>query len=696
VSPPNRLALEASPYLLQHSRNPVDWYPWGPEALQRARTENKPIFLSIGYAACHWCHVMEEESFEDPDVAALLNESFVAVKVDREERLDLDAVYMAAVQATTGRGGWPLSAFLTPELHLFYGGTYFPPEPRWGMPSFRDVLAGVAEAWRNRRAELTGHGRELMAHLAAASVVGSPAPIDADAAANRALTQLERSFDHRWGGFGAAPKFPTPSRLTFLLHRALTGSEPARKMLALTLDRMAAGGMWDWVGGGFHRYSVDETWLIPHFEKMLYDNALLARVYGEAGIGMDVPRWIDVACRTADYLIREMRRPEGAFAASTDADTGGEEGLTFTWTAEEVRKAIPRTEADAIVRLCGLDGPPSFEHGRHVLRPAPHSVNPVGERGGRESGAAAVERGRGLLLQARASRLQPAMDDKRLAGWNGMAMWALAYLGTALPRPRYLEAARSAGSFVLESMVKPGGGLVRAWRHGRESGAETIEDVAWVAAGLVELYQADGRERWIEAALNLVDDRLPSYQGRDGELFDTPQDGEPLPLRPRGARDGATPASSAILAQTLVRLAALTGRSDLAEAARRAVAAEAGAIAAEPAAATSFVEAARLVAAPTVELVVVGDPNSPATLRLLEAARRSPGALTVLAQAPAMPVPESLTRLVPLFAGREEVPEGVARAYLCESGACQLPIEEPDELVRVLRGVAAKDKPPGA
>ena len=682
---PNRLARESSPYLLQHARNPVDWYPWGEEALARARDEGRPIFLSVGYAACHWCHVMERESFEDAGVAAFLNQHFVAIKVDREERPDIDAVYMTAVQALTGSGGWPLTVFLTPGLEPFYGGTYFPPDRRWGRPSFLELLHAVAQAWAERRDDVVRQAAQLASHLAALSNHPGSGHLDPDRASRTALSHLSATHDPRHGGFGGSPKFPTPSRLFFLLRHAGGGDAGARAILTTTLDGMAAGGMVDWVGGGFHRYSVDEAWLIPHFEKMLYDNALLARAYGEAALRLGEPRWVEIARKTADYLVREMQGPEGGFFSSTDADSEGQEGLYFTWTAAEVRAALPVEEADAVVQLCALDGPANFEHGRSALRPHLTPAELAGALGcSVDEAAARVARGRQALYEARRGRVPPITDDKRLAGWNGMAVWALAWLGAATEEPRYVEAARRCGELVVGELLRPDGSLVRSWRAGARAGAETLEDVAWVAAGLVELFQADGEPRWLEAALRLVDARLPRYRGADGALFDAPDDGERLPMRPRDAMDGATASSPAVLAGALLRLAALTGRSDLAEAARQAVAAESGLLERAPEACTSLLVAAGELAGPPRELVVVGEPGWPSTRGLLRAARRAPCPPTVIAPAPAVPVPAAAVARVPLFAGREHADEGRALAYLCEGGACRLPVDDPDALARAL------------
>jgi uncharacterized protein YyaL (SSP411 family) len=683
ASPRNHLAGESSPYLRQHAHNPVDWYPWAEEALERARNEDKPVFLSIGYAACHWCHVMERESFEDPATAAVLHEHFIAIKVDREERPDLDSVYVAAVQAMTGSAGWPLSVFLTPDGKPFFGGTYFPPERRYGMPSFREVLLAVADAWNNRRQEVESGAANLTSHLAGASRAPGGSKLDAPAATRRALTALAGEYDHRWGGFGGAPKFPTPSRLFFLLDHARR-NEKARAMLAGTLDAMAAGGMYDWLGGGFHRYSVDSRWLIPHFEKMLYDNSLLARAYGEAGLALDREDWVTVARETADYLLREMRGPEGAFFSSTDADSEGHEGTYFTWTTARVREALPPEQADLVIALCALGAKGNFEGEASVLRPS-RSIEEVAAELNIAPGPAteSLRKAREELLAARAKRVPPATDDKRLAGWNGMAVWSLAWLGAALPEPRYLEAAQRAATFLLTHR-QPDGRLVRSWRDGASAGTETLEDLAWVSAGLAQLYEADGDPAWLAAARELVARRLSRYQGADGELFDAPDDGFELIMRPRNPTDGAVPAAAGVLVATLLRLAALTEDGALRAAAERAMEGEAALVARVPEATTTLLEAARAAARPPTTLVIVGDPAWGSTRSLLAAAWRARPAAFALAPSRAVPVPEEVLREVPLFSGRQNVEHGRARAYLCESGVCRLPLEDPAELARVL------------
>jgi len=681
--PSNRLAAESSPYLRQHGHNPVDWYPWGEEALARARNEDKPIFLSVGYAACHWCHVMERESFEDVATAALLNARFVAIKVDREERPDLDAVYMRAVQTMTGSGGWPLNVFLTPDLKPFFGGTYFPPAPRWGMASFHEVLRAVAEAWSTRRQELVGAATALTEQLTPLREGTPPAAVSASARSREALMRLAAQFDPDWGGFGHAPKFPSPARLFFLLEHA-RHDDTARAMLLRTLDGMAAGGMHDWVGGGFHRYSVDEKWLVPHFEKMLYDNALLARLYGEAGVRLGNPGWITVARAAADYLLREMWGREGGFFSSTDADSDGHEGAYFTWSVAQVRQALPAAQAKLVIDLCGLGEKGNFEADASVLRP----VRPLAEVAAElelatEAAADLLVAARHGLLAARSRRNTPATDDKRLAGWNGMAVWSLTYLGAALPEPRYLAAAREAATFVLAQRDHDGR-LARAWREGRRSGAEALEDVAWMSAGLVQLYEADGDAAWLHAARELLAARLPHYRDRSGAFFDAPDDGPALILRARDGFDGATPAPVGVMLATLIRITALTDDRALREFAENALQAEAAAFARAPASATTLLLAAATAGRPLVTLVVVGDPAWDSTRLLCEAAWRHKPAACALAIAPALPIPSTLMRAVPLFAGRDSVPDGRARAYVCEGGACRLPLDDPLRLAEVL------------
>ncbi len=502
----NRLAGESSPYLLQHAHNPVDWYPWGDEALEKASNDDMPIFLSIGYAACHWCHVMERESFEDDATAALMNEHFVSIKVDREERPDLDAIYMDAVQAMTGRGGWPLSAFLTPSGEPFYAGTYFPPEPRHGMPAFPDLLRGIAEAWRDRRAEVVGQGRRVTQAIArAASVPTTEGPLD-ETLVDAAFAGMRHAFDPTWGGFGGAPKFPQPMTLEFLLRRAVRGVGGALDMVTITLDRMADGGIFDQLGGGFARYSTDERWHVPHFEKMLYDNALLLQLYTRAWQVTGAQRYRTVATETAEYLLREMQHPEGGFYSSQDADSEGVEGAFFTWSWAELVELV----GEPLARAFG-----ATPEGNWIGEHEPTNVlwNPdLGSEGTATVDldpvdlSAEVDDARRVLFEAREGRVRPATDDKVLAAWNGMAIVALAEAGRALGEPAYAAAATRGATFVLEHLRGADGRLLRSWRNGVAGGPGFADDHALMASACLTLYETTFELTWFERALELADD----------------------------------------------------------------------------------------------------------------------------------------------------------------------------------------------
>src|SRR5687768_7229334 len=524
----NRLAGETSPYLLQHADNPVDWYPWGEEAFERARAEDKPILLSVGYSACHWCHVMEHESFEDEETARLMNERFVCIKVDREERPDVDGLYMEAVVSLTGHGGWPMTVFLTPDRKPFFGGTYFPPEPRFGMPSFQQLLLAISEAYRGRRGELEQVGEQLVGAIREASERRpSTEPLTTELLI-RAVSGLRAQFDPVHGGFGGAPKFPPASTLEFLLR---DGRDDAPQMVAKTLDEMAAGGMYDLVGGGFHRYAVDELWLVPHFEKMLYDNALLASVYLHAWAVTDEARYRRVVEETLDYLVREMRLPEGGFASAQDADTDGVEGLTYTWTEEE---GVPAELLEP------------FEHGRSILR------------------GDLDERTRARLFELREQRPKPLRDDKAIASWNGLTLAALAEAGRRLGRADWIEAARNLGAFLLGPLSGEDGRLRRSRRDGRTSGPGYLDDYANVAHGLLELHVATGELRWLEEANRLAGLAAEVFADEEhGGFFLSSSDGERLVARTKELDDHPLPSGNAMLAHVLLRLARIYGDDEL-------------------------------------------------------------------------------------------------------------------------------------
>jgi uncharacterized protein len=624
----NRLAGSTSPYLLQHADNPVDWYQWGEEALEEARSEDRPILLSIGYAACHWCHVMEHESFEDAETAALMNRLFVSVKVDREERPDLDALYMDAVVGLTGHGGWPMTVFLTPAGEPFYGGTYYPPTPRHGLPSFRQVLEAVAEAYRERRGDVLRTAAELTAALErSAESQPSSEPLT-ESLIGEAVRALRASFDSEWGGFGGAPKFPPHSVLELLLRRG------ELDLVANTLDGMAAGGMYDLVGGGFHRYSVDERWAIPHFEKMLYDNALLTSAYLHAHVVTGKARYREVVEETLAYVLHELALPEGGFASSQDADTEGVEGLTFTWTEEE---GVP---AELLY---------PFEHGRSVIR------GPL-EPDLRER-----------LFTIRRGRPQPPRDDKAVAAWNGLLLAALAEAGRRLEREDWLEAARKLAGFLL-GPLSDGDRLHRSFRAGRASGTGYLEDYACVANGLYELHVATGELRYLEECRRLALLAVELFADDErGGFFTTPSDGEQLVVRRKDTDDNPTPSGNSMLAYVLLRLARIYGDDELE---RRAVSVFRLVHRMLGRAPTAFgwaLCALDLHFSPSRELAVVGPHDAEVVRAVL--APYDPNAVVAFGPAEG----------VPLLEGKDYV-DGKPAVYVCERFVCRAPVTEAAEL----------------
>ena len=631
----NRLAEETSPYLLQHADNPVDWYPWSDDAFERARAEDKPVLLSVGYAACHWCHVMEHESFEDPETAALMNERFVNIKVDREERPDVDSLYMDAVVALTGHGGWPMTVFLTPAGEPFLGGTYYPPEPRFGMPSFKQVLVAVSDAYRERRGDVAGQASAIVGAVRRSSELApSREPLTEDLLRG-AARGLRTQFDSEWGGWGQAPKFPQASVVEFLLRMHLRGDEDALPMVTATLDAMAAGGMYDLVGGGFHRYSVDREWLVPHFEKMLYDNALLAPTYLHAWMITGDERYRRVTEQTVDYMLRELRLPDGGFASAQDADTEGVEGLTFTWTPEE---GAPEELLQP------------FEHGRFVIR---------GELDEAE---------RRRLLEIREQRAKPARDDKAIAAWNGLALATLAEAGRRLDRADYLAAARALAEFLLRQLSTEEGRLHRTFR-GEAKGAGYLEDYADVAHGLLELHVATGELRWLEEANRLG--RLAVQLFADAErggFFMSAFDAEALVARKKDLEDQPTPSGNSMLAHVLLRLARIYGDDELAKQAVGVFRLIREAVARVPLAFGHALTALDLYFSPPREIAIVGPPDS----AVARAALKGFDPNAVVAVGPA--------KGVPLLEGKDLV-DGKPAVYVCERFVCAAPVTDPDELV---------------
>jgi uncharacterized protein YyaL (SSP411 family) len=628
----NRLAAETSPYLLQHANNPVDWYPWGDEALARAREEDKPILLSVGYAACHWCHVMEHESFEDAATAALMNEHFVSVKVDREERPDIDSVYMDAVVSLTGHGGWPMTVFLTPAGAPFFGGTYYPPEPRHGLPSFPQLLQAIANAWRERRSDIERDAGAITEQLRR-TAEPSHEPLTSSLLTD-AVRGLREQFDPEWGGFGPAPKFPPASVLEFLLRRG------ELELATKTLDAMAAGGMYDLVGGGFHRYSVDRQWLVPHFEKMLYDNALLVPVYLHGWLVTGNDRYREVATETLDYMLRELALDEGGFASAEDADTDGVEGLTYTWTEDD---NVPH------------DLLHPFEHGRFIIR-----------------GALDPEL-RARLFEERERRRKPLRDDKAIASWNGLTLAALAEAGRRLGRDDYLDAARSLGEFLLGPLSTAKGRLYRSWRAGQAKHAGVLEDYADVANGLYELHIATGELRWLEESRRLAMLAIDLFgDPADGGFFLTPRDGEELVARKKDFDDHPTPSGNSMLAYVLLHLSRLWGDQELERQAVGVFRFVAPLLPRAPSAFGHALNALDLHFSPPREIAIVGPPDS----EVARAALASFDPNAVVAFGP--------SDEVPLLAGKDLV-DGRPAVYVCEAFACRAPVTE----ARALGGSAA-------
>jgi uncharacterized protein YyaL (SSP411 family) len=671
---PNRLAGETSPYLLQHANNPVDWFPWGPDALARAKLLDRPIFLSIGYAACHWCHVMERESFEDEATARILNDRFVAIKVDREERPDLDSIYMSAVQAMTGSGGWPMSVFLTPDGAPFYGGTYFPDRPRHGMPSFHQVLEGVWTAWTTQRGEVLAAGQRLVGALveqsrtlAAPSAGAGAGAVPDETVFATVDAELRARFDPVEGSWGGAPKFPQPMTLEYLLRRLRSGIPEIEPMVALTLDRMADGGIRDQLGGGFHRYATDAHWLVPHFEQMLYDNAQLARVYLHAWSMLGEERgarYRDVAIGALEYMLRELTTDDGAFAASQDADTDGIEGLTFTWRAAEVREVLGDA-APAFTAAYGVTDDGNWEGVTILSR-----VMPPGPAGSEAEVAMADARAR--LLERRATRPQPARDDKALAAWNGLAIAAFAEAGRLLGEERYTAAAVRAAEAISGGLLGDDGTLRRSWKDGRAVGQGVLEDHAHLAEGLLALYEATFDERWFAIARRLADRILERFADQAGGFFDTADDHERLITRPKDPQDNAVPSGGAMATTVLLRLAAWTGEARYREAAERALGTVAPYLTRYPTGFAQWLTAAWFAAAEVREVAGVGSLDDPATRDLLAPAWGDWRPDLVLAAA----APESVaTSVVPLLADRVAI-DGRPTAYVCRGFVCDLPVTD--------------------
>ncbi|GAB4505816.1 MAG: thioredoxin domain-containing protein [Anaerolineales bacterium] len=712
---PNHLIHETSPYLLQHAHNPVEWFPWSQQALEKARREDKPIFLSIGYAACHWCHVMAHESFENPETAAFLNEHFVSIKVDREERPDLDSIYMNATVALTGSGGWPMSVFLTPDLQPFYAGTYFPPVRRYNMPSFREVLEALATAWKNEREKVLHSAGQIVAHIQQQPPVSryqlalDPQRLD------QAVENLRQTYDWGYGGWGSAPKFPQPMTIEFLLRRHCAGNPQALEPAVHALHSMARGGMYDVVGGGFARYSTDNFWRVPHFEKMLYDNAQLARAYLHAWQVTRQPAFYRVLTETLAFVGREMTHPEGGFYSSLDADSDGEEGKFYVWTREEIREQLSEN-SEFFEAAYGITGQGNWE-GKTVLQRALDDAT-LAARFGLDPQTVPVKLAEchAKLLAARERRPRPATDDKILTAWNGLMLATLAEaartmtpynvssqqtdydnmatrnaesLLTTTPtaassrstlslQQTYYNMATRNAEFLLTTL-RPQGQLRRAWRDGKTSQQVFLDDYAALVLALLELYQTDFQERWYTSALELSEEMIARFSDPQGGFFDTPSDGESLFLRPKDLQDNATPSGGALACEALLTLATFTGNGHYRDLAEQTLASVAEAALRYPTAFARWLSAADVALGKTKQVAVLGEAGQDdfeALMRFLRAEYR-PGTVVAASAFPPSPSAPALLKDRPLVDGR-------ATVYVCENFVCRHPVTQVEQLAKIL------------
>jgi uncharacterized protein len=718
---PNRLAQETSPYLLQHAYNPVDWRPWGDEAFEAARREDKPIILSIGYSACHWCHVMERESFEDEETASAMNDDFISIKVDREERPDVDAIYMEAVTSATGHGGWPMTVFLLPDGTpmceevpqqngrtglMFYGGTYFPKTRRYGMPSFKDVLAAAAEAYRERRAAVERGSHQFRSGLQERAILAGQDNAGSKITA-RVLEQAERafagSFDETWGGFGRAPKFPQPMGLEGLLRAwARSGNQRSLRMVTHTLDKMAHGGMYDQLGGGFHRYSTDERWLVPHFEKMLYDNALLSRAYLQAFLATANPFYRRIVEETLDYVLREMTAPDGGFYSTQDADSEGVEGKFFVWTPQEVRDLLGEEDARAFCAYFDVSEHGNWHEapGKSILQTQRYPDVVAHEVGlSQERLMEVIARGKRVLFDAREQRIKPGRDEKVLTAWNGLMLRSFAEAAAALGRDDYRAAAVRNAEFVLARLVASGGDgaggagqlrLLRSYKDGQAKFNAYLEDYACYAAGLLSLYEATFDPRWFTAARRLVETIVAQFADEEGGgFFDTSADHESLLTRPKDLYDNATPSGNSVAVETLLRSSEFTGDGSYRERAERVLAALAGPMGQHPTAFGHLLCALDFAVGPVKEVALVGDPASADTQALVRTIfeRFLPNKVVAL-RAPEA-TGDAAARAIPLLADRPQQ-GGRPTAYVCQQFTCRLPVTEPAALAEQLGGIAGE------
>lgn len=672
----NRLSGETSPYLLQHKDNPVHWYPWGEEALAAAREQEKPILLSVGYSACHWCHVMAHESFEDPSIAQIMNENFINIKVDREERPDIDAIYMMSVQMLTGQGGWPMTVFLTPEGKPFYGGTYYPPSDRGNMPGFPRVLQGVSQAFRDRRDAVESSAGQLAGHLQSHFEAQLPPTPLEPALIDRAVSNLEKQYDKANGGFGGAPKFPPPMSIELLLRSyARTGSASTLEMAEHTLDRMARGGLYDQVGGGFHRYTVDAIWLVPHFEKMLYDNSQLAAVYTLAWQVTGEPFYRTIAEETLAYVTREMTSPEGGFYSAQDADTDGEEGKFYVWTPDEIR-AVLGDDAGGVIDLFAVTSTGNFE-GSNVLQIVSQNDR---MRWRAEEFAALRER----LYSARQERTIPGRDDKILTSWNGLMLRAFATAAWVFDDANYLDIAETNARFIRDNLAIDGR-LRHSYKDGQARITGFLEDFAFLLEGVLALYRATFDPEWLDWAVELANGALAEFFDADTIAFyDTAESAEELVSRPRDAYDSATPSGNSVICQSLLELAALTGREDFRNVAVAVLEGYAKPAADQPQGFSRLMVAIDHAVGPAAEVAITGDLDAEDTSTMIDALRGS--YLPRVALALSGDTDNRREDLLPIFRDREMI-DGKATAYVCVGYSCRLPTTDADEMLSQIREI---------
>ncbi len=685
-SPANALIHEKSPYLLQHAKNPVHWFPWGQEAFEKAKQEDKPIFLSIGYATCHWCHVMAHESFEDPEIAQILNDHFVSIKVDREERPDVDKIYMSVCQALTGQGGWPLSVFLTPEGNPFFAGTYFPKTPRMGITSFPDLLNRIADLWREDRSRLITTGDQVTMQLHKFSQ-SSPAEQGlGEETLQEAGQQLGRAFDSRWGGFGKAPKFPSPHQLTFLLrHHRRTQEEFYLEMVEKTLRSMRRGGIFDHLGYGFHRYSVDERWFAPHFEKMLYDQALLAMAYIETYQVTGKPEYAQVAREVFTYVLRDMTAPKGGFYSAEDADSEGKEGLFYLWTPQEVKEILGPEPAELFCSFYDISQDGNFEDGRSI----PHITNTVSEFARRRNQdvkglETLLAEARRTLLREREKRVHPLKDDKILTAWNGLMTVALLKGYRALGDMSYLQAAQKALSFILDNLQPREGYVLRRYRENEAAHPGYLDDYAFLIWALVEAFQTAFDPVYLEQALTFTHSMVDQFWDQQSSgFFFTGRENEVLITRTKDAQDGAIPSGNSVAALNLLQLARLTGDNQLEDKASALVQLFARDISEYPTAHTQMLQALDFMIGPSREVVVAGGPDTKGVRAMMEFIHRKflPNQVTLLVSGDYSQ--DRLFEFVPFVRGMTTV-DGKATAYVCQQFACRSPITDLTELKRVL------------